>query len=133
MKLSLILWYNSNKNEVIKMVQCYRKRIQQLQLYEPKNILKHKHNHCLKYLLIVTNINKHATGCYFNTKDYYYVLKCDQCDSFIPYSINGKSYSHILDDVIINNNKLPVITANTTEKCPCYVFSWLIDVVVHSK
>ena len=99
-----------------------------METYKDKNCSKHKHNYSIKYLLIVTNTNKFAGICY-NTKEYYQVLKCDSCNSFIPDSIAG-NYNHWLTHIDDVDKNLPVITANTIQKCPHYNFSKLVDVVV---
>ena len=95
--------------------------------YKPKGSCKHKHNYSIKHLLIVTNINKHASAGYYLKKEYYYVLKCDKCNSFIP-DIIPDNYQHQIfcqKDIDFN---YPTITANTLAKNPVYVFSKLVDV-----
>ena len=99
--------------------------------YVDKNCLKHKHDYKVKHLLIVTNINKHASGNYYNSKDYYYVLKCDKCDSFIPDSIPGNFDHHIFSNEDVDFS-LPTILANTKQKNLIYDFCKLEDVVVKS-
>lgn len=114
------------------MSECFRKQMLRGATYVPDNIIKHKHNYCIKHLLIITNVNKHASSGYYNSKEYFYVLKCNQCDSFIPDSVKG-NYGHwIFGDEKIDNS-LPVITANTMQKNMIYNNSQLIDVTVIKK
>lgn len=110
------------------MTQNIKKRLERKETYIDKKALKHKHEYIIKHLLIVTNTNKEATGNNYNKKEYYYVLKCNKCNSFIPDTIEG-NYNHIINKEEINN-ELPVITANTEEKTPHYSFSKLIDVKI---
>ncbi len=111
------------------MAKCFRKALIEKETYLSKNIKKHKHNYSIRYLLTVTNINEHASDRCYLQKEYYNVLKCDQCDSFIPFSEPGNWSGLVLD-----NEKpdftLPVITANSDKKSPHYSFSELIDVEV---
>lgn len=108
------------------MAQNFKKRLFKSETYIDKNTSKHKHNYILKHLLIITNINEHASGKYYKQKEYYYILKCDQCNSFIPDSVKGNYSNHINKENI--DNSLPIITANTNNKCPHYEFSKLFDV-----
>ena len=71
-------------------------------------------------------MNIHASGNYYNKKEYYNVLKCDQCDSFIPLSENGNISGNIIDGNY--NKELPLIQAKTNMKCPAYFFDNLYDV-----
>ena len=111
------------------MTQSFRKRLLKMETYIDKNAIKHNHNYCLKHLLIVTNINKHATANYYGKKEYYYVLKCNSCNSFIPDIVEGNYYHNVFNPDEIDY-ELPIITANTIRKCPHYSFSKLIDVSV---
>ena len=77
--------------------------------YKPKELSKHKHNYSLKHLLIVTNINNRATSNYYLKKEYYYVLKCDQCNSFIP-DIIPNNYQHNIFEIKDIDYNLPIIT-----------------------
>lgn len=95
--------------------------------YIDKNVLNHKHDYCLKHLLIITNINAKASIGYYNKKEYYYVLKCNKCNSFIPDSIKGNYNHHVLEGKMIDAD-LPIIVANTNDKCPHYSFGKLVDV-----
>ena len=115
------------------MSDCLKKRILKPMTYNPKNTLKHKHNYCLKYLLIITNVNEKASIGYYNSKEYYYVLKCDKCDSFIPNSIEGNFDHHIFLDKEEIDDRLPIITASTMQKNPAYNFRDLKDVLVNEK
>ena len=108
----------------------YKKKLLKEMTYEPKNGNKHKHNYVVECVLEITNKNIHATGNYYNKKDYYSVLKCDLCDSFIPNSIEGDYLRHISDDY---NKALPLIQANTLMKCPLYYYNNLYDVIVNDK
>ena len=109
------------------MTQSFKQRLKKMETYIDKTALKHKHDYELKYLLIVTNINKHASGNYYKQNEYYYVLKCNQCNSFIPDSIEGNYNHNILNNENIDKS-LPIITANTNFKCPHYSFSKLFEV-----
>ena len=111
------------------MSQNFKKNILRAETYKPKELFKHKHNYSMKYLLIVTNINKHASSNYYLKKEYYYVLKCDQCNSFIPEIVGGNYQHNIFYEKDVDFN-LPIITANIIEKNPVYSFSKLIDVNV---
>ena len=98
-----------------------------METYTDRNVSKHKHNYTVKHLLIVTNVNEHARRNYYEKKEYYYVLKCNQCNSFIPDSVEGNFNHRIFNNENIDNS-LPIITANTNYKCPHYDFSKLFDV-----
>ena len=104
-----------------------KKRMLKMETYKPTDIIRHKHNYTIKHLLIVTNINKHASANYYLRKEYYYVLKCDQCNSFIPDIIDGNYQHNIFNEKDIDYS-LPIIMANTLAKNPVYSFSKLIDV-----
>lgn len=108
----------------------FKKRLEKEETYIDKKALKHKHNYSINYLLIITNINKHASANYYGKKEYYYVLKCSECNSFIPNSIDGNYNHNIFHRETIDYN-MPTIVANTTQKCPNYDFSKLIDVKVN--
>ncbi len=109
------------------MSQKFKKWLKITETYKDHDYLKHKHSYSIKYLLVVTNINEHASSNYFGKKEYYYVLKCSGCNSFIPDRIDGNCQHKIfnIDDI---DYSLPKITANTMQKCPIYNFSKLIDV-----
>ncbi len=109
------------------MSQNFKKWLEKTEAYNDHSSLKHKHNYLIKHLLVVTNINEHASSNYFKKKEYYYVLKCSQCNSFVPDSIDG-NYQHNIFNIDNIDNSLPRITANTMQKCPIYNFSKLIDV-----
>lgn len=111
------------------MSKNFKRIHKERETYIPKLKVKHKHNYLVKHLLIVTNINEHATANYYKKKEYYYVLKCDMCDSFIPQSLIGNYNGNIFDEKDVDYS-LPIIKANTTDKCPHYSFSRLIDVEV---
>jgi len=108
------------------MSQNIKKTVLRDETYIDKDRLKHKHDFTLKHLLIVTNVNKHASANYYNKKEYFYVLKCNQCNSFIPDSVEENFNHYILDNEVIDYS-LPVITASTDYKCPHYNFSKLFD------
>lgn len=110
--------------------QKFKKNLERMETYKDQSCLKHKHNYLIKHLLVVTNINEHASSNYFGKKEYYYVLKCNECNSFIPDRIYG-NYQHNIFDIRKIDNSLPMITANTMQKCPIYNFSKLIDVKIH--
>ena len=114
------------------MSENFKKRILRMETYKPKEVHKHKHNYSIKHLLIVTNINNHASSNYYLKKEYYYVLKCNQCNSFIPDIVDG-NYQHNLFYEKNVNFSFPIITANTMSKSPIYSFSKLIDVDVIKK
>ena len=109
------------------MSQNLRKRLLKMETYIDKSSSKHDHDYSLKHLLIVTNVNKNASCDYYKQKEYYYVLKCNKCNSFIPDSVEGNYNHHIFDNENIDSS-LPIITANTNYKCPHYNFSKLFDV-----
>ena len=111
------------------MSMNFKKNYLMNETYKDKNALKHKHNYSIKYLLIVTNINTHASAGLYNSKEYFCVLKCDKCNSFIPDSVEG-NYSHYASKDEINDRSLPVITASTIQKQPHYNFCKLLDVEI---
>ena len=111
------------------MSENFKKRMIRIETYKPKEVFKHNHNYSAKHLLIVTNMNNLATTGYYLKKEYYYVLKCDQCNSFIPDTIDGNFKHHIFYEKDVNFN-FPIITANTMAKNLEYYFSELIDVQV---
>ena len=97
-------------------------------MYQSKQSFKHKHNYSIKHLLIVTNINEHASANNYLQKEYYYVLKCSECDSFVPTDGNYSIFNE--KDVDFS---LPIIKANTIEKSPLYSFNKLLDVEIKEK
>ena len=105
----------------------FKKHMLMRETYKPRELFNHKHNYSIKHLLIVTNINKHASANYYLKKEYYYVLKCNQCDSFIPDIIDGNYQHHIFYEKDVDFS-YPIITANTMSKNPIYDFSELIDI-----
>ena len=107
-----------------------KKKMLRNETYIPNDIEKHEHEYKDKYLLIVTNKNKHASCNYYNTKEHYIVLKCKYCNSFIPDSIPGNYNHHIFYQKDIDKS-LPIIKAVTNQKCPHYNFSKLIDVEIN--
>ena len=111
------------------MSESIRKRMLRRETYKPKELINHNHNYSIKHLLIVTNINNHASSNYYLKKEYYYVLKCNQSDSFIPEMVDGNYQHNIFNEQDVDFN-LPTITANTMSKCPIYFFSDLIDIKV---
>ena len=111
------------------MSENFKKHILRMETYKQKETFKHKHNYSIKHLLIVTNINNHASSNNHLKKEYYYVLKCDQCNSFIPEIVEGNYQHHIFDEKDVDFS-LPIITANTMSKSPIYSFSKLIDINV---
>ncbi len=50
------------------MSQNFKKWLEKAETYSDHNCLKHKHNYLIKYLLVVTNINEHASSNYFGKK-----------------------------------------------------------------
>ncbi len=114
------------------MAMNFKKHFQRKMTYIPKDIAtKHKHNYVEHFILEITNKNIHATANCYNTKEYYEVLKCDNCDSFIPNSKDGNFSGIIFDDNY--NKEIPLITANTNMKGPAYNFDNLYDIVIKKK
>ena len=115
---------------VIVMAINFKKWLQRRLTYLPKdNINKHKHNYTIPCVLEITNKNIHASGNYYNKKEYYDVLKCNLCNSFIPNSKDGNISGIIIDREY--DNELPLIKANTMMKSPDYNFDSLCDVKVN--
>ena len=106
----------------------FKKIIKRRATYIPKDIEKHKHDYSIKCLLEITNDNIHASGNYYNNKEYHEVLKCKLCNSFIPISSEGNYNGTIFDEDKIDKNK-PVIKAKTNQKNPVYDFCNLYEVV----
>ena len=104
-----------------------KKVLQKRFTYLPKEIDKHKHNYSVKCVLEITNKNIHASSNYYNKKEYYNVLKCSLCDSFISDPKEGNISGNILSYEY--DKSLPLISANTNMKCPAYNFDNLYDVV----
>ena len=99
--------------------------------YIPSNIgCKHKHNYSIQCVLEITNKNIHASGNYYNKKEYHNVLKCDMCDSFIPLSEEGNIAGYIYNQEY--NKEIPFITASTNMKNPAYDFDNLYDVIINN-
>ena len=113
------------------MAMNFKKREERKYTYMPKDVLKHKHNYVVECVLEITNMNIHASCDYYKGKEYYNVLKCDMCDSFIPNSKEGNYDGHIINRIY--NKKLPLIRANTNMKNPAYYFNNLTDVVINNK
>lgn len=105
----------------------YKKIIKKRLNYVSEDSIKHKHNFSVKCILQVTNRNKHASGNYYNKKEYYEVLKCNVCNSFIPVCREGNINGIIFDTNKIDVN-LPLIKANTNQKNPAYDFCDLFDI-----
>ena len=106
----------------------YKKSLINRFTYKPKNVLKHKHNYSIKCILEITNKNIHASCNYYNKKEYYEVLKCSECESFIPNSTpeNFSGNIYFFND---NENNI-LIKASTNKKCPEYSFYDLFDVSI---
>lgn len=107
----------------------YKKIMERRLSYFDKNSIKHKHDFNIKCVLEITNKNIYATGNYYNSKEYYEVLKCNVCDSFIPISKEGNISGIIFDINQIDKNLL-LIKASTNKKEPIYDFYDLFDVEV---
>ena len=110
----------------------YKKTIKRRLTYLDKIAIKHKHDFSIKCILEITNKNIHATGNYYNTKEYYEVLKCNICNSFIPISIEG-NISGIIFDTNKIDKTLPLIKASTNNKEPIYDFYNLSDVKIEKQ
>ena len=111
------------------MSMSYKKLHQRRLTYIPKdNVNKHKHNYSIHCILEITNKNIHASANYYNKKEYYNVLKCEICNSFIPNSIEGNISGNIIDKNY--NRELPLIVASTNMKNPAYDFNTLYDVSI---
>ncbi len=107
----------------------FKRMLQRRLTYKPKNIInKHKHNYLLPYVLEITNKNPHATSDNYNKHEYYNVVKCDLCDSFIPDDIEGNIFGYIIDGKY--DKKKPLIKASTNMKGPAYNFDNLYDVFI---
>ena len=112
------------------MSMNFKKTLLKNETYMPKDILKHQHDYNIKCLLEITNVNNHASGNYYNKKEYHYVLKCKYCNSFVP-----DSKPHNFSGSILDNNidwSLPLIKASTNQKNPHYEFSKLFDIKTES-
>jgi hypothetical protein len=105
----------------------YKKIMERRFHYIIKDSTKHKHDFSIKCILEVTNKNIHATGNCYNKKEYYEVLKCSACNSFIPISKEGNINGIIFDTNRIDTS-LPLIKANTNQKNPTYDFCNLCDI-----
>ncbi len=88
------------------------------------------HDYKENYILEITNDNVHASGNYYGKKEYYEVLKCSYCNSFIPKSSEGNYSGHIFN---YQNTNLPIIHAKTNQKNPAYLFDKLYDVKIDNK
>lgn len=111
------------------MSSKYKKIMEKRLCYLDKNSIKHKHGFSIKCVLEITNRNIHATGSYYNTKEYYEVLKCNLCNSFIPISKEGNISGIIFDMNKVEKN-LPLIKSSTNKKEPMYEFYDLFDIKV---
>ena len=111
------------------MSMNYKKLHQKKLTYIPMdNVNKHKHKYSVPCVLEITNKNIHASSNYYNKKEYYNVLKCELCNSFIPNSLEGNISGHITSEKY--NRELPLIVANTNMKNPVYDFDNLYDVSI---
>ena len=111
------------------MSMNFKKALRKDYTYDPKNSIKHKHDYTENYVLEITNDNIHASCNYYQKKEYYDVLKCSLCDSFIPNSKKGIYDGNIFNKEDIDQT-LPLITAKTKRKSPAYEFYNLYDVKV---
>ena len=50
------------------MAKKFKRWLLEVETYIDKNAFKHKHDYKLKHLLIVTNINEHASANYYNKR-----------------------------------------------------------------
>ena len=98
--------------------------------YVPKDIARHKHNYVVKCILEITNQNIHASCNNYGKKEYFNVLKCDQCNSFTSLREEGNFLGWIFDSDKIDKT-LPLIKANTKKKNMVYTFNDLTDVIVY--
>ena len=105
----------------------FKKWHQKRLTYIPKdNLEKHKHNYSIYCILEITNIN--STAICYNEKEYYNVLKCSMCNSFISVKEEGNFSGKIFNEKY--DKSLPLIKANTNMKSPIYNFDNLIDVII---
>ena len=111
------------------MSMNFKKALRKEFTYVPKDIGKHKHNYVIKCILEITNQNIHASCNNYGKKEYYNVLKCDVCNSFIPVTEEGIYSGWIFGDRKIDNS-LPLIKASTNRKNLVYTFNDLYDVEV---
>ena len=88
------------------------------------------HDYTIKCILEITNDNIHAAGNYYGKKEYYKVIKCSKCNSFIPNSEEGNYSGHFFNEDDIDKT-LPLIIAKTNKKSPAYVFCDLYDVKIN--
>lgn len=79
----------------------------------------------------ITNRNIHASTNYYNKKEFYNVLKCEICNSFIPNLEEGNVSGYISEKDY--NSELPLIVASTTMKNLAYDFNNLYDVSIIEK
>lgn len=105
----------------------FKRQMIKILTYVDKEVSKHKHDYCIKCILEITNKNIHAAANYYNRKEYYEVLKCNCCNSFIPLSKEGNISGNILNKDEIDES-LPKIIASTNLKSPAYNFYDLYDV-----
>ena len=109
------------------MSMNYKKTLRREYTYVDKSCKNHDYS--LKYVLEITNDNIHASCNYYGKKEYYNVLKCSKCNSFIPDTSNGHYDGNIfhIEDI---DKTLPVIKAKTKRKNPAYDFYDLYDVEI---
>lgn len=82
--------------------------------YKDKNTLKHKCSFTKQCILKVIDKD--------NNIDYYNVLKCNQCLSFKSISLPGNVKGCILQDLSLEQKKLPFIVGHCKH---CYNFSFM--------
>ena len=73
----------------------FKKALRKEYTYEDKTCKNH--DYTIKCILEITNDNIHAAGNYYGKKEYYKVIKCSKCNSFVPNSEEGDYSGHFFN------------------------------------
>lgn len=65
---------------------------------------------------------------YYGEKEYYQVLKCSYCNSFISVAKRGNCQGHLSTALTKEQLLLPIIKADTMQKHQIYDFNKLVNV-----
>ena len=84
-----------------------------------KKTMKHKHHFNVKCILEINMLD--------NKREYFNVLKCEQCNSFISNSESNNIQGHIFDK-FENKDNLPILVANVSKRNLIIPFSYIKSV-----
>lgn len=106
------------------MSKCFRKRLEEDITYIDKTANHKKHNYVIPCILQLTFTNKLEIN--YLRKEYYNVLKCNECNSFHSVSEEHNISGHIFEDIDLTNKN--VIYADYEGKWGIPPFKDLINI-----